>query len=154
MQRAFAIGTRSNARSDGSKLFQPTLVAHEPFSSCASAWKVPNKPLPDERPGNRPLQRSVEWSGRSQVPGSGGRRTPADHGASRYDLFISQLVAREASGGDEEAAKERVAFLQSIPRLGVTDEAGELAAKLVESGAVPRKAAEEPFTSRSPPSMA
>lgn len=60
-----------------------------------------------------------------------------------YELFISQLVAREASGGDEEAARERGAFLQGIPRLGITDAAGEPAAKLVASGAIPRKAGED-----------
>ena len=63
--------------------------------------------------------------------------------AQRYELFVSQLVASEASGGDEEAARERAALLQEIPRLGITDAAGELAAKRVENGAVPRKAAED-----------
>ena len=59
--------------------------------------------------------------------------------AQRYELFVSQLVVSEASGGDEE----RTTFLQRSPRLGITGAAGELAAKLVESGAVPRKAAED-----------
>ena len=63
--------------------------------------------------------------------------------AQRYELFVSQLVASEASGGDEEAARRRSAFLQGIQRLGITDAAGKLAARLVESGAVPRKAAED-----------
>jgi hypothetical protein len=63
--------------------------------------------------------------------------------AQRYDLFVSQLVVSEASGGDEEAARERAAFLQKIPRLAITGATGELATKLVESGAVPRKAAED-----------
>ena len=63
--------------------------------------------------------------------------------AQAYELFVSQLVVSEASGGDEEAARERAAFLHGIPRLGITNAAGELAAKLVESGAVPRKAAED-----------
>lgn len=63
--------------------------------------------------------------------------------AHRYELFVSQLVVGEASGGDVEAARERAAFLQGIPRLGITGAAGELAAKLVESGAVPRKATED-----------
>lgn len=65
------------------------------------------------------------------------------HRARVYDLFVSQLVVGEASGGDEEAAQERTAFLQAIPRLGITDAAGALAAKLVESGAVPKKAVED-----------
>jgi len=63
--------------------------------------------------------------------------------ATRYELLNSQLVASEASGGDEEAAEERTAFLRGIPRLGVTDAAGEFVARLVERGPVPRKAAEE-----------
>jgi len=63
--------------------------------------------------------------------------------AKMYDLFISQLEAGEAAGGDMDAARERSAFLQDIPRLGITDAAGELAAKLVASGAVPWKASED-----------
>ena len=63
--------------------------------------------------------------------------------APAYDLFISQLVVREAAGGDEDAARERARFLKGITRLGITDAAGELAAQLVASGAVPRKAAED-----------
>jgi hypothetical protein len=63
--------------------------------------------------------------------------------AEAYDLFVSQLVAGEASGGDEGAARERAGFLRGIARLGITDAAGELADKLVESGAVPQKAAED-----------
>ena len=41
--------------------------------------------------------------------------------ARMYDLFISQLVAGEAAGGDMDAARERSAFLQDLPRLGVSD---------------------------------
>ena len=63
--------------------------------------------------------------------------------AEACELFISQLVASEASGGDEEAARERATFLQGIPKLDITGAAGELAAKLVASGAVPRKAGED-----------
>ena len=63
--------------------------------------------------------------------------------AKTYELFVSQLVVREAMGGDEVAARERAAFLKGIPQLAITDAAGDLAAKLVESGAVPRKAAED-----------
>ena len=63
--------------------------------------------------------------------------------AEAYELFVSQLVVREASAGDEEAARVRAGFVRKIARLGITDAAGELAAKLVETGAVPRKAAED-----------
>jgi hypothetical protein len=64
-------------------------------------------------------------------------------GAGAYDLFISQLVVSEASGGDEAAARDRAAFLEGISRLGITAAAGELAARLVQRGAVPREAAED-----------
>jgi hypothetical protein len=63
--------------------------------------------------------------------------------AQACELFISQLVASEASGGDDEAARERATFLQGIPRLDITDAAGELAVKLVAGGALPRKAGED-----------
>ena len=63
--------------------------------------------------------------------------------AAAYELFVSQLVAIEASGGDNEAAQERTMFLQGMARLRVTEQAGELATRLVESGAVPRTAAED-----------
>lgn len=63
--------------------------------------------------------------------------------AEGYDLFVSQLVVDEASGGDKEAARARKTFLREIPQLSVTDAAGELAARLVDRGAVPRQAAED-----------
>lgn len=63
--------------------------------------------------------------------------------AEGYQLFVSQPVIREASAGDDEAARERLDLIEGIPRLAVTDDAGELAAKLVNRGAVPTKAAED-----------
>jgi len=63
--------------------------------------------------------------------------------AGAYDLFVSQLVVSESAGGDEDAARERSSFLRDIPRLGTTEAVGDLAARLVASGVVPRKAAED-----------
>jgi predicted nucleic acid-binding protein len=63
--------------------------------------------------------------------------------AGRYELYISQLVVREATSGDAEAARERALFLEPFPRLAITDEAGKLATQLVERGAVPRKSGED-----------
>lgn len=60
-----------------------------------------------------------------------------------YALYVSQLVAIEASGGDEGSAGQRAAILEGIPRLAITDAAGELAERLVRSGAVPTQAAED-----------
>jgi hypothetical protein len=68
-----------------------------------------------------------------------------------YDLFASQLVVAEASGGDEEAAGDRVALLRGIPRLAITEAAGALAAALVKSQAVPAQAPKTLSTSPSQP---
>jgi len=65
--------------------------------------------------------------------------------AKAYDLFVSRIVTDEASRGDEEAARERAALLRGIPLLGITDAATQLASRLVERRAVPRKAAEDAF---------
>jgi len=60
-----------------------------------------------------------------------------------FELFVSQLVVREAEGGDPVAARDRVAFLASWKRLALTEVATSLAQKLVDVGAVPKKAAED-----------
>lgn len=64
-------------------------------------------------------------------------------GAHAYQLFVSQIVVREASSGDEEAVRARVALLEGLPLLAVTDAVGSLAEKLVGKGAIPTKAAED-----------
>ncbi len=63
--------------------------------------------------------------------------------AEAYDLFVSQLVVNESLKGDASAAKERAAFLEGIPRLGLTDDAGELAEEFIKRGVLPRTAAED-----------
>ncbi|MCK6440189.1 MAG: type II toxin-antitoxin system VapC family toxin [Planctomycetes bacterium] len=60
-----------------------------------------------------------------------------------YSLFVSQLVVSEVSDGDKEAARERKSFLKGIALLGITDTSGQLATKLVECKAVPKKASED-----------
>ena len=47
---------------------------------------------------------------------------------------------REASSGDKDAARERLSLTEGIPLLAITD-AAELAARLVDGGAVPTPAA-------------
>ena len=61
--------------------------------------------------------------------------------ANSYALFVSQLVAAEASGGDEGAAGHRAPLLDGLPRLAITQGAGTLAGQLVKSRAVPAQAA-------------
>lgn len=63
--------------------------------------------------------------------------------ASAYDLYISQLVVSESSGGDADAALERMVLVNAIPRLAITESAGVLAEALLQKGAVPKKSAED-----------
>ena len=41
-------------------------------------------------------------------------------GAEAYELFVSQLVIREASAGDEDAARERLGLAEGIPLLALS----------------------------------
>jgi len=59
----------------------------------------------------------------------------------RFDLFISQVVMREVSGGDSQMAAKRREILENVSVLEVTKEAIELAQKLVDRGPIPEKAA-------------
>ena len=63
--------------------------------------------------------------------------------ADRFELVASELVINEASAGDADAARDRLAALESVTLLDATEEAAELAQQLIESGAIPGKAAED-----------
>ena len=58
--------------------------------------------------------------------------------APRHDLNVvsSQLVVREASVGDPEAAQERLALLRELTLLEITEEALTLAQHLLRTGAI------------------
>ncbi len=58
----------------------------------------------------------------------------------RYDLFISDIVAQEASGGDPEAANRRVTVIEGLPELDVSEGAELLAARLLTDAVIPEKA--------------
>jgi len=60
-----------------------------------------------------------------------------------FDLYASQLVLREASAGNEEQAKKRLKALEEAELLEITESVLSLAQVLIESGAVPQKAAED-----------
>ncbi len=66
-----------------------------------------------------------------------------DSAADRFDLAASQLVIDEASAGDEDAARYRLAALAHVLLLDATDEALLLARQLLQDGAIPEKAAED-----------
>ncbi|HEX8276921.1 MAG TPA: type II toxin-antitoxin system VapC family toxin [Longimicrobiaceae bacterium] len=59
---------------------------------------------------------------------------------SRFHLFASQLVIREASGGDPEAARARLRALDDLPLLEILPAAVTLSQALLTQGALPRKA--------------
>ncbi len=63
--------------------------------------------------------------------------------ANRFELVASELVLNEAQGGDPEAARARLAAINSLTLLDATEEALELAQQLVNFGVVPTKAAED-----------
>ena len=60
-----------------------------------------------------------------------------------YHLTVSELVFREASAGDPGAAARRRDALAGIDVLEVTEEALDLAEKLVQQGAVPTTSPED-----------
>ena len=59
---------------------------------------------------------------------------------SRFELCCSQLVEQEASDGDSEFARARLAVLSLMTKLEITETALSLAEELVRVGALPAKA--------------
>lgn len=57
-----------------------------------------------------------------------------------FNLYSSELVQLEASGGDTTAADERLKVLSSLPFLNVSEEALRLARQLVIAAALPPRA--------------
>jgi hypothetical protein len=66
-----------------------------------------------------------------------------DNRRSDFDLFISQLVVREASAGDEQMAKKRLELIEKIPLLELGPHALDLAYALIQEGPLPEKASED-----------
>jgi hypothetical protein len=65
------------------------------------------------------------------------------HQRHRFDLYISDIVLREAARGDESAAAKRMVELQDIDVLGLDDRARELARVFVERRLIPVTAVED-----------
>lgn len=59
--------------------------------------------------------------------------------ATRYELYSSFLVRKEALKGDMEAARRRMAALSGLQELQADDRAQVLATRLIEGKAVPRE---------------
>ena len=58
----------------------------------------------------------------------------------RFDLFVAPPVMQEAQSGDPDAAARRIAALQGIPLLTLSEEAVGLAQALIEQGPLPANA--------------
>lgn len=61
--------------------------------------------------------------------------------ADGHELFVSEVVVTEASGGDADAAARRAEILKGITVLEQTDEATTLAEEFVRRVPLPQKAA-------------
>lgn len=61
----------------------------------------------------------------------------------RFELRVSALVEEEISRGDSLAAQRRLALIENIPSLAISDEATELAKLLLTQGAVPKGSEED-----------
>src|SRR2546430_14588038 len=55
----------------------------------------------------------------------------------RFDLFVAPPVMQEAQAGDPDAAARRMAALQGIPLLTLSEEAAGLAQALITQGPLP-----------------
>jgi len=62
-----------------------------------------------------------------------------------FDLTVSEIVVEEAPDGDTEAAKKRLAMLEGIPCLSLSQKVLTLAEALVSSGPIPREWIEDAF---------
>ncbi len=60
-----------------------------------------------------------------------------DYSRSNYDLLISELVVRECSAGDPDAAQKRLDVLAGIPLLDIDPQIRSIATGLVAQSCVP-----------------
>ncbi len=58
----------------------------------------------------------------------------------RFEIWTSELVLEEASRGDTDAARRRLAALEQVPLLQTTLEASALASEIVRSHLLPDRA--------------
>jgi hypothetical protein len=66
-------------------------------------------------------------------------------GRGAFDLYVSQFVLDEASQGDSEAAARRLATLEEIALLEVTEDTTLLAEELIAGGGLPQRARVDAF---------
>lgn len=59
----------------------------------------------------------------------------------KYECFVSELVIDESSFGDKDEVAKRMNVINSISSLNFTEDAKDLAARMLLSGVIPEKAA-------------
>ena len=82
--------------------------------------------------------RDIVIAGRQQATRDWWENAPT-----RFELVISQLVREEAAVGDPAAARARLDVLAPLAALAAPVEARDLSRRLVDSGAVPQRAARD-----------
>lgn len=60
-----------------------------------------------------------------------------------FELVASQLVVQEAGIGDPQAAQKRLALLQDIELIAITEQSLSLAQTFIDSKVIPQKATED-----------
>ena len=60
-----------------------------------------------------------------------------------FDLYVSELVVQEAGAGDASEARKRLAAIEEIPQLELTEACRRLAGALLTAYAIPREYAED-----------
>jgi len=105
--------------SDGAFEMKPSIYIETTIPSYLTAWRSPELIMA----ANQEATRSWWETARP-----------------RYELFISNIVAQEASGGDPTAAKRRVVAIEGLSELAVSEEVELLAAQLLADAALPEKA--------------
>jgi len=66
-----------------------------------------------------------------------------DEHRSEFDLVTSQIVLDECGRGELEMAKERIALVEDLPLLDLTQAVTDIATSLVEKQIIPAKAADD-----------
>jgi predicted nucleic acid-binding protein len=62
---------------------------------------------------------------------------------SRFEVLVSEVVVRECRAGDEHAVVRRMAALDGLPLLALSDSALDVANTLLHEGIMPAKASED-----------
>ncbi len=64
---------------------------------------------------------------------------------SEFEIYISEFVVAELSQGDPEAASRRLAAIEDVPELDVTEEVRLLGKAIVTGGSIPEKSTIDAF---------